>query len=101
MATVQLVEDGDWITPSWSNNPDDEEFIETGWKVVTYEGAQLFWHNALAPVERWLREHGYVDTGDGAHYSNDAARYNREMDERSRIVRENQPKPWLPFIDGE
>jgi hypothetical protein len=28
-------------------------------------------------------------------------RYNREMDERNRAVRENVEKPWLPLHDGE
>lgn len=31
----------------------------------------------------------------------EAKRYNREMDERNRIVRENRDKPWLPFMEGE
>ncbi len=28
-------------------------------------------------------------------------RYNREMDERNRIIRESVDKPWLPLHDGE
>jgi len=68
MATVQLVEDGDWIMPSWSNNPDDEYFVEKGWKVVTYEGAPLFWHNAETPVRNWLKDNGYQPVGDGWHF---------------------------------
>jgi hypothetical protein len=31
----------------------------------------------------------------------EASRYNREMDERNRIIAENRDKPWLPFHDGE
>jgi hypothetical protein len=30
-----------------------------------------------------------------------AARYNREIDERNRLSRENVEKPWLPLHDGE
>jgi hypothetical protein len=33
--------------------------------------------------------------------TNEAARYNREIDERNRINVENREKPWLPFSDGE
>ncbi len=29
------------------------------------------------------------------------ARYNAEMDERNRIIRENVEKPWLPLHDSE
>jgi len=29
------------------------------------------------------------------------ARYNAEMDERNRIIRESVDKPWLPLHDGE
>lgn len=68
MVTVQLVEDGQWVAPSWSNNPDDEQFVESGWKVVTYEGQQLFRHDQKSAAQQWLAGQGYQPTGDGAHY---------------------------------
>ncbi len=38
---------------------------------------------------------------DRLHHHAKVIRYNREMDERNRIARENIDKPWLPLHDGE
>ena len=63
-----LSEEGYWEQPTWSRDPDDEVFIETGWQVRTYSGETVFRHNSLAPALNWLGNHGYVDQGDGAHF---------------------------------
>lgn len=63
-----LGEEGYWEQPSWSRNPDDEQWIRTGWCARTYDGATLFRHKEQEPVKVWLSEQGYQDTGDGAHY---------------------------------
>jgi hypothetical protein len=65
---LSLAEDGEWEQPSWSRNPDDEEFITYGWRARTYEGKTYVNHKEKAIVQRWLAAHGYVDTGDGHHY---------------------------------
>ncbi len=65
-----LVEDGyhDEL-PRWKNPEiDDPEWIGTGWKVSEYGGTPHFQHKDKSVVEQWLSEHGYYDTGDGAHY---------------------------------
>lgn len=65
---VQFDEEGSWEQPSWSTDPDDEEWYGTGWRVRDYQGNRYFRHNEREPVERWLSDNGYVDTGDGAHF---------------------------------
>lgn len=65
---LTLAEDGEWEMPSWSRNPDDEEWITYGWRARTYEGTTFVNHKEKAIVQRWLADHGYIDTGDGHHY---------------------------------
>lgn len=42
-----------------------------------------------------------LQEGDTIEIVSKAELYNREMDERNRIIAENREKPWLPFHDGE
>jgi hypothetical protein len=48
--------------------PDDVLYIITGWRARSEEGIVFYRDNELTPVEQWLTEQGYVDTGDGVHY---------------------------------
>jgi hypothetical protein len=63
-----LTEEGYWEQPSWSRDPDDERWIDTGWQVRAYQGRVCFRHKSRAEVVRWLKDQGYVDTGNGMHY---------------------------------
>ena len=58
----------------WYRNPevDDEEWMSEGWKAVTYEGHIHFSHKDKEVVAAWLADHGYYNTGDGAHYQQHA-----------------------------
>src|SRR4051812_20206211 len=48
--------------------PDDVQHITTGWRARSEDGVVFYRDNELTPVEQWLSEKGYVDTGDGVHY---------------------------------
>lgn len=54
----------------WWRNPEieDGEWISEGWQAREYGGHSHFQHEDKAVVQQWLAEHGYQDTGDGAHY---------------------------------
>ena len=49
-------------------SPDDVQYIPTGWRARSEDGVVFYRDNELTPVEQWLTEHGYMDTGDGVHY---------------------------------
>lgn len=59
---LQLAEDGEWEQPSWSRDPDDEEWITRGWRARTYEGKTFVNHKEKAVVQQWLADHGYKAT---------------------------------------
>ncbi len=61
-------EEGYWEQPTWSSDPDDEEWVHTGWRAWSYEGVQHFRSYDKIAVQNFLAENGYTDTGDGAHY---------------------------------
>lgn len=65
---VQLVEDGEWESPTWARSADDDKFIAVGWKVVTYEGEVLFKDKQEQPVRQWLKDEGWHVVGDGVHF---------------------------------
>ena len=48
--------------------PDDVQHITIGWWARSEDGVVFYRDNELTPVERWLSQQGYVDTGDGVHY---------------------------------
>ncbi|SRR5258708_3178725 len=53
------------------------------------------------PAKRVVRKNSTQTTEEEARQAEQAARYNRELDERNRISAENRDKPWLPLHDGE
>jgi len=65
---VQFTEEGYWEMPMYSRNPDDEEWIGTGWQVVTFDGDVLFRHKEEQPVRDWLEKEGWQPVGDGLHF---------------------------------
>ncbi len=71
---LTLTEAGCHEPLNWWQNPEteDPEWISEGWKAVTYEGHIHFRHKDKSVVEKWLVEHGYYNTGDGAHYQQHA-----------------------------
>lgn len=69
---LTLAEDGMWETPSWAHTNDDDEWRSFGWKAVTYAGNVYYWHKEESNVRAWLTSRGYVDTGDGKHWSRDS-----------------------------
>jgi hypothetical protein len=68
-AVLQLNEEGDWSLPSWSRNPDDEQWEHEGWSARTYEGRRLYQHSDRLKVISWLTHSGYVAAPDGEHYT--------------------------------
>jgi hypothetical protein len=68
-SALTLAEDGLWEMPSWGRHPDDEQWINYGWKAwAPYAGPVFFQHKEKSAVQQWLTSHGYVDTGDDVHY---------------------------------
>ncbi len=75
---LTLQENGYWEPRQLGMNtmnrdPDDEQWISRGWKVVTFEGKRFFEHQQKGMALQWLIERGYVDTGDGAHFQQQAS----------------------------
>lgn len=66
---LQFGEEGYWEEAHWSRNPDDEEWIHTGWQVRNFDGDVMFRHREEEPVRQWLADNGYTPTGDGWHFS--------------------------------
>lgn len=62
-------EEGCWEMPSWGRHPDDEEWINYGWRVTTLEGHTLFTNQQKEKVEQWLADKGYVDEGEGYRFA--------------------------------
>ncbi len=48
--------------------PDDAQYMTIGWRARSEDGVVFYRNNELTPVEQWLSQQGYVDTGDGVHY---------------------------------
>lgn len=69
---LQLTEEGYWEQPCYSRNPDDEEWIGTGWQARNFDGDVLFRHKDEEPVRQWLAENGYKPTGDGLHFAKES-----------------------------
>jgi hypothetical protein len=47
---------------------DSAEWVGHGWEARNYEGVVSYGHKDKAAVLTWLKEKGYKDTGDGAHF---------------------------------
>jgi len=72
-AHLLLYEEGSWQQhkldmSSMNADPDNKQWLHVGWHIQSHSGQTFFRHQDLTVIERWLTEHNYVDTGDGAHY---------------------------------
>jgi hypothetical protein len=67
-ARLILAEHGEWVSPSWARDSNDDQWVRYGWKAQTYAGQSFFIHKEQSFALQWLAERGYKDTGDGAHY---------------------------------
>jgi hypothetical protein len=96
----------------------DGERIETGMTIRRYDDIAAKWFEGIVSnvssydheqqsrnTHLSLAVQGYAPSplvlGQQVEIVSKAELYNREMDERNRIILENREKPWLPFHDGE
>jgi len=68
-----LYEEGSWQhrkldMSTMDAAPDNMQWLHTGWQIQSRSGQIFFRHQSQMVIEKWLAEHNYVDTGDGAHY---------------------------------
>jgi hypothetical protein len=75
MELLLLSEEGEWETPSWARDSDDDEWRSYGWRARTYSGEVAYRHPEKATVEQWLLEQGYHDSGDGIHYEREERKH--------------------------
>lgn len=94
----------------------DGQKLEPGMTIRRYDGG-IWYEGEVRSVSSYdfekqqrtyslaLAVEGYAPSplaeGDVIEIVSKVELYNREMDTRNRIVRENRDKPWLPLHDGE